>query len=112
MVNQYLVSTDFNGSGLVPMASAVSTAIPPFWGFLLFVFWISINASSYFAILKLTRRKRFFHTFTASSFVFFLVSVIVASMNGINNITFMTGYWVAFYILMTVIGWFMLESYK
>lgn len=111
-MQQYKVSADFNGSGLVPIMSSVSTALPPFWPFLLFFFWIAINAASYFAILKLTGRKRFFHTFTATSFVFFLVSLVVASMNGRNDITFLSGYWVAFYILMTTIGWFLLEKYK
>lgn len=112
MVNQYLVSTDFNGTGLVPVMSAVNTAIPPFWGFMLFVLWVVLNAAAYFSILKLTGRKRFFHTFTASSFVFFLISLVIAAMNNVNDITFLSGYWVAFYILMTVIGWFMLKEYK
>jgi len=112
MVNSYLVSTDFNGSGFVPVASAVSTAIPMFWAIMLFVFWVTLNAASYFAILKLTGRKRYWHTLTATSFVMFLAALVLAVMNGINGITFISGYWVAFYILMTVLGWFLLEAYK
>lgn len=108
----YLTSTDFNGSGMIPMMSAVSTAIPVFWAFTFFVFWVSLNAASYFAILKLTGRKRFWHTFTATSFVFFLVTLVLTVMNTINDITFISGYWVAFYIVMTVLGWFLLENYK
>ena len=111
-MQEYLVSTDFNGSGLIPVMSAVSTAIPPFWALTFFVFWIALNAASYFAILKLTGRKRFWHTFMASSFVMFLASLTLAVMNSINDITFISGYWVAFYVLMTVLGWFLLENYK
>lgn len=110
-MQEYLVGADFNGSGFIPIASAVSTAIPPFWSILLFVMWISINAASYFSILKLTGKKRFWHTLTATSFVMFLVSVVVAAMNT-ATITFLEGYWVGFYILMTVMSWVILEKYK
>jgi len=61
----------------------------------LFMFWVALNAASYFAILKLTGKKRFWHTFTSMSFVFFIVSVIVASMNT-GSIIFLSGYWVGF----------------
>jgi len=111
-MNPYLTSTDFNGTGIIPIASAVSTAIPLFWSLLIFVFWIVLNAASYFSILKLTGKKRFFHTFVATSFVMFIVTLVISVMNGINDITFISGYWVAFYVVMTVIGWFMLEAYK
>ena len=110
-MQKYLVTTDFNGSGFVPMMSAVSTAVPPFWALLLFVFWLVINPASYFSGLKLTGKKRFFHTFTATSFIIFLTSLVVAAMNT-SDITFLEGYWVGFYILMTVVGWVLLEKYK
>ena len=111
-MEQYLTAADFNGTGVVPYISAVSAANPMFWAITLFVLWITINAASYFAILKTTGRKRFFHTFTATTFIIFIISLIVATMNGTNGIIFLSGYWVAFYLLMTVIGWFLLENYK
>ena len=110
-MEKFLEYTDFEGTGLVPIMSAVSTAVPLFFPLMLFVFWIAINGASYFAILKLTGRKRFFHTFVATSFVMFLSSLVIASMNT-STITFLSGYWVAFYLLMTVVGWFLLNSYK
>lgn len=110
-MQKYLRYTDFNGSGLVPIMSSVSTAVPPFWALFLFVFWLSINGASYFAILKLTGKKRFFHTFTAVSFTIFLASLAIAAMNT-ATIEFLNGYWVAFYLLMTVAGWFLLHYYK
>jgi hypothetical protein len=109
---QYATSASFNGSGLLPIISAVTTSIKPFWSIVLFAVWMSMNAAAYFAILKLTGRKRFFHTFTATSFIMFITSLLIASMNGINDILFLSGYWVAFYIMMTVLGWFMLDKYK
>jgi len=110
-MQKYLEYTDFNGTGLVQIMSAVTTAVPLFWPLLLFVLWIAINGASYFAILKLTGKKRFFHTFVATSFIMFLSSIIIASMNS-ATITFLSGYWVAFYLLMVVIGWFLLHHYK
>ena len=110
-MDQYLIASDFNGSGLMPIVSSVSTAIPQFWSLLLFIFWISVNAAAYFSILKLTGKKRFWHTFTATSFSFFIISVVVAAINS-STITFLSGYWVGFYILMTLVGWFLLENYK
>jgi len=80
-MDQYKVAADFDGSGMIPIMSSVTTAIPAFWPFLLFIFWIATNGASYFAIAKLTGKKRFWHTFTATSFVYFIISVIVASMN-------------------------------
>jgi len=108
----YLTNTDFGGTGLVPYLSAISTAIPDFWPITLFVFWIVVNAASYFAILKTTGKKRFWHTFTSVTFVFFIISLMIASMNGVNSVIFLEGYWVAWYILWTVLGWILLENYK
>jgi len=110
-MEQFLVASDFAGTGFVPYLSAISTAIPPFWPLTLFMLWIVINASSYFAILKLTGKKRFWHTLTAVSFVFFLLALVVSGMNTVA-ITFLSGYWVGFYILMTVVAWMLLEKYK
>ena len=110
-MQKYLEYTDFNGTGLVPIMSATSTAVPAFWPLLLFTFWLAISGASYFAILKLTGKKRFFHTFVATSFTMFLGSLIIASMNT-STITFLSGYWVAFYLLMTGIGWWLLDHYK
>ena len=110
-MQKYLEYTDFNGTGLVPIMSAVSTAVPLFWPLLLFVFWIAINGASYFAILKLTGKKRFFHTLVATSFIMFLAALIMAAQNT-TEIIFISGYWVAFYLIMIVISWFLLHHYK
>lgn len=110
-MDMYKTASDFNGSGMVPLMSSVSTAVPQFWSYLLFIFWISINAASYFAILKLTGKKRFWHTFVATSFVMFVVSLIISAMNTVTT-TFLSGYWIGFYIIMTVIGFFLLDNYK
>ena len=110
-MQKYLTATDFTGSGLVPYMASIATAIPPFFSILLFVFWIAINAASYFAIFALSAKKRFFHSFLASSFVIFLASVVLAAMNT-STITYLSGYWVGFYIVMVGLGWILLENYK
>lgn len=110
-MDKYKVASDFNGTGLVPIMSSVTTAVPEFWSFMLFIIWLAVSASSYFAMLKLTGRKRFWNAFTASSFVIFIVSVVLVAMNT-ATITYLSGYWLAFYIMMTLIGWFLLDNYK
>lgn len=111
-MGSYLTAANFSGDGVVPYLSAVVKAIPPFFGILFIMFWLVINGAAYFATMKLTGRKTFWLTFISSSFVFFLMSLVMAVMNGINSIEFMSGYWVAFYLLMTILGWYLLENYK
>lgn len=111
-MQKYQTMTDFgNLTGIMPILSAVTTAIPPFWSIILFVLWVFGSASSYFTILKTTGRKRFFHCLTAMSFVCFLLSLIVSAMNT-ATITFLNGYWVGFYILAVLVSWFLLSNYK
>lgn len=111
-MEKYKVMADFgNTTGIMPVLKAVSTAIPPFWSIILFVLWIFGTASSYFVILKTTARKRFFHCLTAMSFVCFILSLLIASMNE-TTITFLNGYWVGFYILTVLVSWFLLSHYK
>jgi len=110
-MQKYLVHTDFEGTGLIPIMSSVSTAIPLFWSLLLFVFWIALMGASYFTILKRTGKKRFFHVLVASSFIMFLSSLIIAA-NNTATITFISGYWVSFYLLMVVAGYLLLHHYK
>jgi hypothetical protein len=102
---------DFGGQGIVPLLSAVVTAIPPFFSIILFVIWIFGTGASYFTMLKTTGKKRFWHSLTAMSFAMFLASLIIAAMNT-ATITFLDGYWIGFYILMTVISWVLLDRYK
>jgi hypothetical protein len=102
---------DFGGQGIVPLLSAVVTAIPPFFSIILFVIWIFGTGSSYFTILKTTGKKRFWHSLTAMSFAMFLASLLIAAMNTATT-TFLDGYWIGFYILMTVISWVLLDRYK
>jgi hypothetical protein len=78
---------------------------------ILFFVWILGTASSYYAILTLTGKKRFWHSLTAMSFATFLMSLILAAMNE-ADFTFLSGYWVAFYILMTMASYFLLDRYK
>lgn len=110
-MDKYKVLSDFGGVGVVPLLKSIVTAIDSFFPIILFVIWILGTASSYFAISKLTNRKRFWQSLTAMSFVTFLLSLLIASMNEVD-FPFLSGYWVAFYILMTLISWFILDRYK
>jgi len=110
-MSQYLTMDDFGGVGAINMFSAVVTAIPVFFPLTLFVLWVFGTASSYFLILKTTNKKRFWHSLTAMSFIIFLSSLLIASQNT-SDIIFLSGYWVGFYISMTVISWILLDRYK
>jgi len=114
MVNcggQYCTMADFGGTGIVALLSAIVTAIPPFFSIMLFMLWIFGTGSSYFAILKTTGKKRFWHSLTSFSFVTFLMSLLIAGMNT-ADVTFLSGYWVGFYILMTIASFVLLDRYK
>lgn len=111
-MQKYKTMLDFGDSnGVMPVLSAIVTAIPPFFSIFLFILWITGTASSYFAMLVTTGKKRFWHALTAMSFVCFLLSLLIASMNTVS-ITFLNGYWIGFYILMVLTSWFLLSHYK
>lgn len=111
-MQKYKTMLDFpSQEGVMPILSAVITAIPPFWSVVLFVLWITGTATSYFAILKSTGKKRFWHSLTAMSFVCFLLSLVIVGMNT-TALIHLSGYWVGFYILTVLGSWFMLAHYK
>jgi len=110
-MQKYKTMADFGGVGIIQMMSAVVTAIPPFFSIMLFAIWVFGTAASYFSILKLTGKKRFWHSLTSMSFAMFLSSLLLAAQNT-TEIIFLSGYWVGFYILMTLISWVLLERYK
>jgi hypothetical protein len=102
---------DFGGVGLVPMLKAIVSAIPPFFSITIFAIWLFATAGSYMAIAQLTGRKRFWNALTAMSFISFLLSLVIVAMNEVD-FTFLSGYWVGFYILMTMGSWYMMSNYK
>lgn len=110
-MQKYSTMADFGGVGVIQLLSAVVTAIPPFFSIMLFAIWIFGTAASYFSILKLTGKKRFWHSLTAFSFSMFLASLLLAAQNT-TDITFLSGYWIGFYILMTMMSWVLLDRYK
>ncbi len=110
-MQKYKTMLDFpDSTGVIPILNSIVTAIPPFFSIILFAIWLLGSGASYFAILKTTGKKRFWACLTSMSFVCFLLSLVIASMN--NVIEFLNGYWVGFYILMTLISWYMLSNYK
>jgi len=110
-MQKYLTMDDFGGMGVIPLLKAIVTSIPPFFSIILFFVWLLGTASSYYAILTLTGKKRFWHSLTAMSFATFIMSLVLASLNEADFV-YLSGYWVAFYILMTVGSWFILDKYK
>lgn len=112
MVDKYQTLNAFsNNTGSVGILQAVSVAVPPFFPIALFLIWLLGTASSYFAILKSTGKKRFWQSLTAMSFAMFIIALLFASMNT-ASVIILNGYWVGFYILMTLGSWYALSQYK
>lgn len=110
-MQKYITMRDFpDAKGVIPVLNSIVTAIPPFFPIILFVIWLLGAGSSYYAILKTTGKKRFWASLTAMSFICFLLSLVIAAMN--NTVEYLSGYWVGFYVLMTLLSWFMLANYK
>ena len=107
----YPTMETFGTVTLLNMFKSIVTAIPEFFSVILFFIWIFFSGASYFTILKTTGKKRFWNSLTAMSFVCFFLSLFIASMNEVAFV-FINGYWVGFYILMTVVSLFMLNHYK
>ncbi|NCD07077.1 MAG: hypothetical protein EOL97_13245 [Spirochaetia bacterium] len=113
MVEKYQTITTISNEsiGIQPLLQSVSLAVPVFWPVLLFLIYILGTSSIYFAILKTTGKKRFWHSLTSMSFVCFLVGLLLASMNTLT-ITILPGYWVIFYLILSVVSFLVLSSYK
>jgi len=111
MVEKYKTMADFGGVGFMALFESVVTAVPLFFPITLFMIFLFGSGSSYFVILNNTGKKRFWHSLTAMSFVTFLLSLTIAAMNTATT-EYLSGYWVGFYILMTIGSWFMLVNYK
>ena len=107
----YKVMSDLGGESILTMIQSIALAVHAFFPVFLFFFWLFGSASSYYVILKTTGKKRFFHTLTSFGFVSFLIALLLASLNT-TTITILSGYWVGFYIVMTVISWYILTQYK
>jgi hypothetical protein len=97
--------------GAMPLVNSVVTVIPEFWSVLLFFIWIFSTAGSYFVILKTTGKKRFWNVLTAMSFISFLSSLLVVSLNS-PSVEHLNPYWVGFYIMMILLSWLGLSNYK
>ena len=110
-MQKYSTMQDFGGVGIISVLSAVVTAIPPFFAIVLFALWFFGTGASYYTILKTTGKKRFFHSLTAMSFIMFIASLLMAAQNT-ADIEFLSGYWIGFYIVMTIISWILLDRYK
>lgn len=110
-MNKYKVATDFTGTGVIPILKSLVNAIPPLFSILLLALWIGGMGASYFTILKTVGKKRFFQVLVAMTFLIFLSSVVLVAMNDATT-TYLSGYWIGFYIVATVGSYILLKRYK
>ena len=112
MVELYKTLTDFpSESAGVQLIYAVVSAFPKFFAVFLFLFWIFMTGSGYFISLKTTGLRRYWQFSTAISFVCFIFSLFLISMNA-SEVVVLSPYWVAFYILTTIGSYYGLRQYK
>lgn len=108
----YKTISDFPDQSIImAFIYSIASAAPLFFPIALFIIWISGMGASYFAILRSTGRRRFFQVATAFSFAIFTISLYFVSLNS-ATIEVMSGYWVAFYVLMTALSYLGLSFYK
>ena len=100
-----------NSSAGVALFQSVALVTPNPFPIILFFIWIVGIAAIYFTQLKTTGKKRFWQSAVAMSFACFILSLSLAALNSVT-ITILEGYWVAFYILMTIGSWYLLTQYK
>lgn len=98
-------------TGFKPFVDAVVTAVPGFFPIFLLFLLLGGTLGVYFGILKTTGNKRFFESLTAISFITFLVSGIVA-LNNSAAIEYLSGYWVIFYIVSTILSFIVMSNNK
>lgn len=111
-MDKYKTIADFTDVPLIiALIYSVVSAVPPFFSVALFLIWMFGSASSYFAILRFTGKKRLFHSITAFSFACFIFSLLLSSLNS-SEVIVLNGYWVAFYILITGLSYLGLSFYK
>ena len=112
VINLYKTAADFPmDTGALSIMKSVVSAVDIFFPLFLFLFFLLGTAASYFAAIKLSGRRRFWQSLTGMSFASFIVSLLIASMNS-TDVTFLSGYWVGFYIVMTLFSWYGLTQYK
>ena len=111
-MDKFKIVSDFSSEPtIIALIYSVASAMPQFFSISLFVIWIFGSASSYFAILRSTGKKRFFHVITSFSFGVFILSILFASLNS-SVVQVLNGYWVGFYALMTGLSYLGLSQYK
>jgi hypothetical protein len=99
-------------TGFKPFVDSIVTVVPGFFPILLFfLIFIGGTLGVYFSILKTTGNKRFFESLTAMSFISFLIAGIVA-LNNSAAIEYLSGYWVVFYIVATIISFIVMSNNK
>ncbi len=98
-------------TGFKPFVDSVVTAVPPFFPILLFFLLLGGTLGIYFGILKTTGNKRFWESLTAMSFISFLISIVIA-LNNSAAIEYLSGYWVIFYIVATILSFIVMSNNK
>lgn len=108
----YQTAANFsNSTGMIPYMQSIAVSVPIFFPFLIFILWAVGMSAAYFAILKSTGTRRFWQTSTAMSFLFTIISTLLASTNT-ATVTILSGYWIAFYFLITIGSVYGLTQYK
>lgn len=111
-MDKYKTIEDFpDASIIMGVIYAVASAVPLFFAIGLFVIWLFGGGASYFAILRFTNKKRFFHVATSFSFACFVLSLPLVSLNS-SDVIVLNGYWVGFYALMTGLSYLGLAFHK
>ena len=97
MVNKYNVS-EISSTGLIGITDTVVNAVPSFFPILIFIIWILGTLIIYVSNMKASNEKNIKGSLLAMSFVCFILSLIISSLNT-TTITYLSYYWIIFYIV-------------
>jgi hypothetical protein len=98
-MTKYNIS-DIGTTGLVGITDTIVQAVPPFFPILIFVIWLLGSLVIYYSNIKTTNEKNLKNGLLAMSFVCFLLSLFISSLNT-QEIIYLPFYWIIFYIVTT-----------
>ena len=106
----HLTASNFtNSTGVIPYTDAIVASINDFFGLFFFLLWIIGVIIIYTSELKTTNAKKLFESLTAIS-LFCLIICLFGITANTATLTYVSPYWIFFYILMTAIAYKNIES--
>ena len=101
----YKEAADFTTDNFaVGTLKSVVSAVPFSFDLTLFLIWVFFTAGCFVMIQKTTGQRKYLFVLMAVNFLVFLSSIMLVLMNS-AEFQFLSPYWVAFYLMMSVLSY-------